>query len=372
MARTHTTRAVTRPGRFRRTWRGAKRQVRLTGRSFVEPFRAGRHHRRLLRLLTDRIADPRTTALAERALGAADAILADAPGSYAHSAAIGGTAVTVQVAGRGLPQPPLPWRTGSATSWQAPLDACAEADGDRVRLPVVVSAYEDGAMVLDLLRGPGLVTVEGEATPARALLQALAAQLELRPERTELVVARGVHPRYEGPDLSLVLDALERSTDDRGAPGHTTVVCVDPDEHQAPRIQRLAAAGRITFLVRGRVGGHRWTLRLDGEGRVTAPELGLHEECGPLPQAVARTVRRSAMTTGTRRPAGAPRTRADRSAARPTAPPPPSEPQRTAVPVQPRRSAATSRPAVTAPTDPPRSVATPAGVSAASGGRPAR
>ncbi|EDY52872.1 hypothetical protein SSCG_05854, partial [Streptomyces clavuligerus] len=95
----------------------------LVRRAFVEPVRAGRHHRRVVRLLTDRIADPETARVAERALNAADAVLAEAPGAFAYAVLADPAGLTVRVAGRRLPQPPSPWRADGPGVWQAPPDS---------------------------------------------------------------------------------------------------------------------------------------------------------------------------------------------------------------------------------------------------------
>ncbi|MFJ4191871.1 hypothetical protein [Kitasatospora sp. NPDC089509] len=344
-----------RKGGWRRTWRWAKWQVRLTARAFGDPVRAHRRHRRAVRLLAERIADPATAGLAARALDAVDAALAGAPGAYGYAVVItpASASVTVRVAGRRLPPPPAPWRTVGPTSWQAPAEDLGAPDGGRPRVPLVLGSRADGVVVVDLLRGPGVLTVEGDSGPARTLVQALAAQLEPSAGPAGLVVARGVHPRYEGPELEVVLDALERPVGEDGA-APVTVACADPDEEQARRVQALAATGRAAFLVRGRTRGHRTGLRVDAAGRVTADGLGLTAEGGPLARAVARAVRRTTSP--------APR-RTSPAAPRPAAQLPPPEATR-----EPTPATAAPEPTSTTLHEPERSAASPAGVSATSPG----
>ncbi|GAA2680086.1 hypothetical protein [Streptomyces lunalinharesii] len=311
-------RLARRKGGWRRGWRWAMRELRLTGRGFTEPFRSFRHHRRTVRLLMDRIADPTMVARAEQALDAADAVLAQAPGAFAYAVRIDRATVVVRVAGRGLPEPPAPWRVVGPTSWEAPAGGLEAVASGRQRLPVVVGAEAGGAVVLDLLRGPGVLTVEGDPIRARTLVQALAAQWELLDDQGDLAVARGVHPRYEGPGLDVALEALERPSDD----STVTLVCVDPNQEQARRIQRLAASESARFLVRGRLSGHRWSLHANTEGWITAPGLALRAEAGPLGRAVARTVRRGVpVVRPPREPAPLPRSDGPASAAAAALPP---------------------------------------------------
>lgn len=306
-------------GGWRRFRRAVGRELTLTRRAFGEPLRAYRRHRRGVRALARQLSDPRGGLLVRRLFDAAAAALADVPGAMAHAVRLEPGWASVQIAARRLPEPPAPWEAAAEPGpqrWELPLDEADALPPGRTRagavrpLPVAVGMADDACVHVDLAAGPRLITVEGD-TAARALLfQALAAQLDRPGSGASVVVADGVHPQHRGRRLDTLLTELEaaaapsgtgaaedtgaREPDEIGEPGRaatTVVVCAAPTPDQARRLGALAASGAVVCLVDGRVAGHAWTLRVDGRSRVTAPELDLDADSGPLGRAVVAAVR---------------------------------------------------------------------------------
>ncbi|QFR00787.1 hypothetical protein F9278_36545 [Streptomyces phaeolivaceus] len=300
-------------GGWRRFRRRVGRELTLTRRAFGEPLRGYRRHRRGVRALARHLSDPRGGLLVRRLLDAAATALADAPGAVPHAVRTEAGLAAVQIAARPLPEPPAPWETAEEPGpqrWELPL---AEADGlpqgrprtgARIRpLPVAVGMAGDACVHLDLTAGPRLITVEGDTAARGRLLQALAAQLDRPGSGASVTVTDGVHPHYRGPRLDAVLRDLEETAeepretegtdgfDESGSAGTTVVVCAAPGPDQARRLGALAASGAVVCLIDGRVAGHSWALRVDGRGRVVAPELGLDADASPLGGAVAAAVR---------------------------------------------------------------------------------
>lgn len=299
-------------GGWRRFRRGVGRELTLTRRAFGEPLRTYRRHRRGVRALARQLSDPRGGLLVRRLLDAAAAALADAPGAVPHAVRTEPGLAAVQIAARPLPEPPAPWETSDEAGpqcWELPLaeeDALPHAQpraGAHIRpLPVAVGMADDACVHLDLAAGPRLITVEGDAAARGRLLQALAAQLDRPGSGASVTVTDGVHPQYRGQRLDAVLRDLEEAAeehretegagefDESGRTATTVVVCAAPSPEQARRLSALAAAGAVC-LIDGRVAGHSWALRVDGRGRVVAPELGLDADSAPLGGAVAAAVR---------------------------------------------------------------------------------
>ncbi|MEI5521368.1 hypothetical protein WB401_33560 [Streptomyces brasiliscabiei] len=302
---------VRKRGGWRRFRRRLGSELTLTRRAFGEPLRGYRRHRRGVRALARHLSDPRGGLLVRRLLDAAATALADAPGAVPHAVRTEAGLAAVQIAARPLPEPPAPWEPADEQGpqrWELPL---AEADGlpqgrprtgARIRpLPVAVGMADDTCVHLDLTAGPRLITVEGDTAARTRLLQALAAQLDRPGSGASVTVTDGVHPQYRGERLDAVLRELEetgeepegaREFDESGRAAATTVVvCAAPGPDQARRLGALAAAGAVVCLIDGRVAGHSWALRVDGRGRVVAPELELDVDASPLGGAVAAAVR---------------------------------------------------------------------------------
>ncbi|WP_149826641.1 hypothetical protein [Streptomyces tailanensis] len=303
---------VRKRGGWRRFRRRVGQELTLTRRAFGEPLRAYRRHRRGVRALARQLSDPRGGLLVRRLLDAAAAALADAPGAVPHAVRTEPGWACVQIAARSLPEPPAPWEAAAEPGpqrWELPLDeadglsAARPRAGAHVRpLPVAVGMADDACVHLDLAAGPRLITVEGDTAARTRLLQAMAAQLDRPGSGASVVVASGVHPQHRGQSLDALLRELEEAAAEPdgsqepgeiGETGHATtvVICAAPTPEQARRLNALAASGAVVCLADGRVAGHTWALRVDGRGRVVAPELGLDADTAPLGRAVVAAVR---------------------------------------------------------------------------------
>ncbi|MEU6227715.1 hypothetical protein [Streptomyces sp. NPDC047042] len=300
-------------GGWRRFRRRLGRELALTRRAFGEPLRAYRRHRRGVRALTRQLSDPRGGLLVRRLLDAAGAALADAPGAVPYAVRLEPGWAAVQIAGRSLPEPPAPWEAAAERGpqrWELPLDeqhalptAGPLAGADVRPLPVAVGMADDACVHLDLAAGPRLVTVEGDTAARSRLLQAMAAQLDRPGSGASVIVTAGLHPQHRGRRLDTALRELEAAAaaadgdrdsgeiGESGRPDMTVVVCAAPSPEQARRLGALAASGAVVCLVDGRTAGHAWALRIDGRGRVVAPELGLDADSAPLGRAVVAAVR---------------------------------------------------------------------------------
>lgn len=170
------------------------------------------------------------------------------------------------------------------------------ADPDALVVPapprLLVPLGLDGAaaVFVDLLRGPGILSTYGDRRATRSFVQAAAAYLDLPDGGAEVVVAKGVHPRFDGPHLDEALDSLEGSVPDPARP--VVVVCSAPDTDQSLRLSRMAAQGLLRALVVGSVNGHRLEVRVNSRGRVEIPGWGITTDAAPLGPAVARTARK--------------------------------------------------------------------------------
>lgn len=297
---------VRKRGGWRRFRRGVARELALTRRAFGEPLRAYRRHRRGVRALSRHLCDPRSGLLVRRLLDAAGAALGEVPGAFAYGLRTQPGWAAVQIAARRLPEPPAPWEIADglgAQSWCLSLDdeeslpAAAPRAGARVRpLPVAVGMADDLCVHLDLAAGPRMITVEGDAATRSRLLQALAAQLDRPGSGASVTVTDGVHPHYHGEPLDSVLRRLEdrpaaTAEEEAVTANATVVVCSSLTRDQARRLSALAATGSVVCLADGSAAGHSWALRVNGRGRVTAPELDLYADSAPLVMAVAAAVR---------------------------------------------------------------------------------
>ncbi|MDX2821482.1 hypothetical protein PV416_10365 [Streptomyces ipomoeae] len=301
-------------GGWRRFRRRVGRELTLTRQAFGEPLRAYRRHRRGVRALARQLSDPRGGLLVRRLLDSAAAALADAPGAVPHAVRLEPGWASVQIAARRLPEPPTPWEPAAEPGpqrWELPLDDEDALPPGRTRagahlrpLPVAVGMADDACVHLDLAAGPRLITVEGDTAARNRLLQAMAAQLDRPGSGASVVVADGVHPQHRGERLDALLRKLETAAavdpgegqepDEIGESGRaatTVVVCAAPTPEQARRLSALAASGAVVCLADGRVAGHTCALRVDGRGRVVAPELELDADSSPLGRAVVAAVR---------------------------------------------------------------------------------
>ncbi|OKI05291.1 hypothetical protein A6A06_11770 [Streptomyces sp. CB02923] len=309
-------RTVRRQGGLRRTCRRVAWEVRMTARAFTAPLRAYLRHRRCARTLAAYFADPAAYDVSRAALDRADADAGD--GCYAPTVQLSPAwdRVHVVVAGRdpaGAPGPLLPW-AGAAEepgewTWSARADAVrgpSVAHGRAVRLPLVlgVDRKATGVVLVDWLRGPAALGVEGDPQVSRSVLQALAAQVDRLPDGPPVLVTPGVHPRFPGRSLDDVL--AELAADRWAAPGQgipdvpeipdatavPVVVCWAPTADQAARLADLCARGRARALVGGRLPGACWVLHAESDGRLLGPGPRVDVESPALGGAVARAVKR--------------------------------------------------------------------------------
>ncbi|MDX3232368.1 hypothetical protein [Streptomyces sp. ME19-01-6] len=287
-------------GGLRRTCRRIVWEARMTRRAFAEPFRVFRRHLRWARILSGYLADPAAPGRALAALDHADSTTDDGCYALAVQLSPARDQVRVVLAGRDPLPPAGPWQKASAEpgewSWSAAAASVDPSDGpERLLLAVGVDRRLPGAVLVDWMRGPAALAVEGDPHAARGVLQALAAQIDHLPDGPPVHVARGVHPRHPGPDLDTLLDTLPDALPDgvfAESPVTPVVVCWSPTPEQAARLSELGADGRLRALVGGRVPGACWTLHAEPGGRLLAPGLHLDLESAALPRAIARTIRR--------------------------------------------------------------------------------
>ncbi|WP_050508262.1 MULTISPECIES: hypothetical protein [Streptomyces] len=307
-------RAVRKQGGFRRACRRIAWEIRMTARAFTAPLRAYLRHRRCARTLAAYFADPAAYDTARAALDRADADTGD--GCYAPAVQLAQTRdrVRVVIAGRdpaGAAGPVLPWTDAAGEpgewTWSAPADAVRgpAGHGRAVRLPLVlgVDRKVPGVVLVDWLRGPAALGVEGDPQVSRSVLQALAAQVDRMPDGPPVLITAGVHPRFPGRSLDDVLAELAAGASGQGpaagpdaqAPDPTAVpvvVCWAPTPEQAARLADLCARGRARALVGGRLPGACWVLHAEPDGRVLGPGPRVDVESPALGPAVARAVRR--------------------------------------------------------------------------------
>ncbi|MFH8343265.1 hypothetical protein [Streptomyces sp. NPDC018045] len=307
-------RTVRRQGGLRRTCRRIAWEVRMTARAFTAPLRAYLRHRRCARTLAGYFADPAAYDVSRAALDRADADAGD--GCYAPTVLLAPARdrVHVVVAGRdpaGATGPVLPWTDAKDEpgewTWSAPADAVrgsSAAHGRAVRLPLVlgVDRKATGVVLVDWLRGPAALAVEGDTRVTRSVLQALAAQVDRMPDGPPVLVAHGVHPRFPGRPLDELLGELATdrwaAPEGAAAPGVPAgadvpvVACWAPTAEQAARLADLCARGRARALVGGRLPGACWVLHAEPDGRLLGPGPRVDVESPALGPVVARAVRR--------------------------------------------------------------------------------
>jgi len=221
---------VRRYGGWRAVRRAVVREIDLTAEAFAEPFRARARRRRNLRTLTGLLSDPAGWAVAERAMRRAEAA---APGVAAYAALLGADVVGVLVCGGAgePPRPGPPWVVDERDPlrwWIDRVDVTgaaenAPAPASRRAPPLLVTLgvhfeHDELVVLLDLVRGPAAVQVGGDPHAARAVLQTITAQLDVRCPPGTVTVAAGVHDRHPGgaPDAALAA-ARARATPGRPA-----------------------------------------------------------------------------------------------------------------------------------------------------------
>jgi hypothetical protein len=255
---------VRRNGGWRALGRGLRREAALTAAAFVAPFQAQLRYRRHLRLLVRLLGTRAGWADAEGALLWAATVRPDV---RPYAALLGPEMVGVLVAAGPAdpPEPPDPWFPDDADPRLWWIDRAhvagpaAAGSGSRpAAAPLLVALGTDGedAMLLDMMAGPAVMAVDGEPRTARAIVQAVAAQLDARLPAGSVTVAAGVSPQYSGPDPARAVATAARAA---ASGGPAFAVCpVAPLEQPVPDGVRLIVAGeargRARLLAAGRDG----------------------------------------------------------------------------------------------------------------------
>ncbi|MDX2817227.1 hypothetical protein PV410_32630 [Streptomyces sp. PA03-5A] len=268
---------VRRKGGWGALRRRVVRELTTAARAFATPVRTQVRHRSGLRVLARLLRDDAGWTDAATALRRA---AAERPGARPYATLLGTDVVGVYVAhGHGEGALPEPWARDAAEPrlwWIGRADlGTAPETGHGGEAPVLVCLGRAGtdAVLLDLTAVPPAVSVTGERRTARAVLQALAAQLDARLPAGRVVVGAGVHPRHDGPT-----DVFERL--DAGY-----AVSAEAPERNRParvRLLTLGVAHHSTLILEADRDGH---LRLHGG----PPALTV--DALPLARAVARLVR---------------------------------------------------------------------------------
>ncbi len=271
-----------RAGGWRVVRRGLRREAAMTAAAFAAPVRSQLRYRRQLRLLRGLLSDPIGWADAERAM--LDA--ARVPGVQPYAALLGQVEVGVLVAARSgpVPQPPEPWTVDEADPrlwWTDRADAAGAATSGRPA-PLLAALGTDGrhAVLFDLASGPVVTEVGGERGTARAVLQAVAAQLDTRLPAGAVTVAAGVHPRHPGPDPAEALRTAQRTA---AGGGPAFAVCAE-----APAEARPGRGARLLVLAGARGSARLLTAERDG---LRVHGTALRIDAGALARATARSLR---------------------------------------------------------------------------------
>ncbi|MEW2304763.1 hypothetical protein AB0958_33210 [Streptomyces sp. NPDC006655] len=270
---------VRRGGGWKALWRRLGREITLTVRAFTGPVRTELRYRRGLRLLVRLLRDPAVWGDAERATALAAAVR---PGIRPYGVLAGPEWLAVLVAADGdaLREPPEPWaadETDPRLWWIDRADLAEAPEGAAVPLLVCVGHDLGHAVLLDVRSGPPALSVYGppRATrTARAVLQALTAQLDARLPEGRVAVASGVHPGFPGVPAAAAV----------GQPGIEVAVCADPLERPLPSGVRLLSLG----VARGRT--RLLEVTPDAALTVHGAPAAARVDALPLARAVARTL----------------------------------------------------------------------------------
>ncbi|MCX4689531.1 hypothetical protein OG401_35445 [Kitasatospora purpeofusca] len=271
-----------RAGGWRALRRRLRRELAVTAGAFAAPFAARLRYGRQLRTVRRLLADRAGWADAERAALGAGRVA----GARPYAVLLGAHTAGVLVAcGPGTPPvPPEPWVVDEADPrlWWAARDELRSTAADGGPAPLLALIGTDGpsAVLLDLATGPAVTEFGGDRVLARAVVQAVAAQLDARLPVGAVVVADGVHARHAGP---APVEALAEA--DRFAADGEPAFAVCP---AAPDGFRPAAGARMLVL-----GGARGSARLvtvDRDG-LRLRGTALRVEVVALARATARILR---------------------------------------------------------------------------------
>ncbi|GAA3131729.1 hypothetical protein JOF29_005314 [Kribbella aluminosa] len=194
---------VRRLGGWRKLLGWIARQLRGTVAAFTEPIAARRRYRRRLRMLVQVLRDSRGWDQAESAMIAAAGI---SPGMAPYAVALAKRRIGVLLAGASDLEPPAPWSADPQDPRLWWIDRAALPENGSVReMPLLVCVGTDSTggyvIMLDLLSGPRTLSVYGVDRTARAVVQAMAAQLDVRLPVGAIEVAEGIHSRHDGMPL---------------------------------------------------------------------------------------------------------------------------------------------------------------------------
>ncbi|MGC4936466.1 hypothetical protein [Kribbella sp. DT2] len=271
-------------GGWRRLGRGIKRETSRTVHAFTDPIRDRVRYRRRLRLLAGVLRNHAAWAQAEQAMSYAAAI---DPGSAPYALALTKRRIGVLVAGPAAERPlPEPWARDSDDPrlwWiqRGELSDYTPPSGHRppqAPLLVCLGTGADGGSVImiDLLAGPSSLSVYGVPRLAKGIVQALAAQLDVRLPAGAVEVAEGIHDQHDGMRLE---EAVRRI-------GAWFVIGAGPLDRPVPSGVRLVSLGVARGSSRLIEATEEQTLRLHGGA------TWLQVDPLPLAKAVARSVRR--------------------------------------------------------------------------------
>jgi hypothetical protein len=293
-------------------WRSSTRRLRRFFRATVadlaRPLLQLYRFSRDVRLIGAFLADPAVPDSVRAVEDQVSDTLQEHPDTWTYAAYLSRTAVEVALAG---PAPGPPGYAGLVDGrWVLPLPALTAPPPDSAAGPwstdsaptsagghVALGMDGDRLLLLDLDRAPGVLTLSGDERTTFSLLCAVAAQVGtgmLDTDGVEVIVTAGVHARFRGPAVVNALAALaERVGSKVPQPRLTVLVCGRIDDDQGGWMQDLCAAlPALRIVTAGPYHGPRWDLPLTPDGRLVAPELGLHADTSGLERAVAQARRR--------------------------------------------------------------------------------
>ncbi|HET6987603.1 MAG TPA: hypothetical protein VFI00_13350 [Kribbella sp.] len=268
---------VRRLGGWRRLFGWISREAKRTARAFAEPVAARRRYRRRLRLLTQVLRDREGWDEAERAIIAAAGI---SPGMAPYAVALAKQRIGVLLAGASDLEPPEPWSADPQDPrlWWIDRAELPESPSARETPLLLCLGTDNGGatvIMLDLLSGPRTLSVYGVDRTARAVVQAIAAQLDVRLPVGAVEVAEGIHARHDGMPLE---EAARRL-------GAWFVVGAGPLPAPLPGGRRMLSLGVARGSSRLLEALPDQSLRLHGGAS------WLRIDPLPLARAVARTIR---------------------------------------------------------------------------------
>ncbi|MGW0502841.1 hypothetical protein [Micromonospora sp. NPDC003241] len=332
---------------LRHLGRRLRRGITDTARGLVAPIVGRLRARRGMRVVAARFAGPGPVPTARAGIMSAGAALGGQDECWPYLVLLGDQEVGVRVAGPGStalrPSAESGWQvSGHLWRTRRPLPPTSGAVSG-APLPVAVGVRARDLVLLDLGRCPGVVSVHGAPGAVDRLVCAMTVQV------AALIGGHGVDRLIVAvpPDDDLATADLERqglpealtllATDRAAAVGRRVLVCRRPDAATAARLAALVADDpTLLVLVAGYLPGSRWRLRVDTDGRVSAPELALDAESAPLVRITRSRRRPTAPTTSPTwaeedSPAATPVSAVSSAPAAPTAgvdtpPPPPPTP----------------------------------------------